>query len=291
MLDEKILKKMLEDMTYRGYTQNTKDTYTTRIKIFMNHCNKPIEDVTEDDIMDFIKKLKEEKNYKNGTINLYNNAIRFLFNVTLDKNLKLKKVPLFKVRRKIPEIFTREELTLFFEQCKNLKHKAIFMTIYGGGLRISEVLNLKIIDIDSKQMRIFVRDGKGEKDRYTILSEENLKILREYYLKYKPKNSDGYLFPNIGPSKKSHINRSTIERVFTKICEENCKIEKHVTVHTLRHCFATHLYEAGVELIVIQELLGHSSIRSTLKYLHIANISQGLTSPLDSLLKVGEEYA
>lgn len=291
MQNEQILEKMLEDMSYRGYTQNTKDTYIGNAKIFMRYYTKPVEELTEKDILRFMKYLSEERKLKNRTVNIYNSSIRFMYEVTLDKTLNFKQIPLFKVRRKIPDMLTKEEIKTIFDKCKNLKHKAMFMTIYGGGLRVTELVKLKTKDIDSKEMRIFIKDGKGERDRYTILSDENLKILREYYLKYRPKNPDGYLFPSDSKSKKAYANRNAVERAFTKWCKKECKINKKVTVHTLRHCFATHLYEAGVELVNIQELLGHTSIRSTIDYLHVANINKELISPLDNLLKAGDENA
>lgn len=291
MQNEQILEKMLEDMSYRGYTKNTKDTYIGNVKVFMRYYTKPIEELTEEDILRFMKYLSEERKLKNRTVNIYNSSIRFMYEVTLDKVLNFKQIPLFKVRRKIPDMLTKEEIKTIFDNCKNLKHKAMFMTIYGGGLRVTELVKLRAKDIDSKEMRIFIKDGKGERDRYTILSDQNLKILREYYLKYKPKNPEGYLFPSDSKSKKAHADRNAVERAFTKLCKKECKINKKVTVHTLRHCFATHLYEAGVELINIQEMLGHASIRSTIDYLHVANINKGITSPLDELLKVGGKNA
>lgn len=291
MQNEQILKKMLEDMSYRGYTKNTKDTYIRNVKVFMRYYKKSIEELTEKDILKFMKYLSEERKLKNKTVNIYNSSIRFMYEVTLDKVLNFKQIPLFKVRRKIPDMLTKEEIAKIFDNCKNLKHKAMFMTIYGGGLRVTELVKLKVKDIDSKEMRIFIKDGKGERDRYTILSDENLKILREYYLKYKPKNTEGYLFPSDNKSKKAHADRNAVERAFTKLCKKKCKINKKVTVHTLRHCFATHLYESGVELVNIQELLGHASIRSTIDYLHVANINRGIISPLDELLKVGDNNA
>ena len=202
--------KMLEDMSYRGYTKNTKDTYIGNVKVFMRYYAKPIEELTEKDILGFMKYLSEERKLKNRTVNIYNSSIRFMYEVTLDKKLNFKQIPLFKVRRKIPDMLTKEEIKTIFDNCKNLKHRAMFMTIYGGGLRVTELVRLREKDIDSKEMRIFIKDGKGERDRYTILSDENLKILREYYLKYKPKNPEGYLFPSDNKSKKAYADRNAV---------------------------------------------------------------------------------
>ena len=287
MQNEQILKRLSEDMTFRAYTSSTKANYTGKIKIFMKYLKKPVEEVTEEDIRNFMKYLMYDKKLKNRSVNIYNSAIRFLYGVTLNKILNFKQIPLFRIKRELPELLTKEELNKIFDNCKNIKHKAMLMTMYGGGLRVTETVKLRIQDIDSKEMRIFVKNGKNERDRYTILSNENLKILREYYLQYKPKHPKGYLF--LSGDGKEHLNRNTIERTFTKLCKKKCNINKKVTVHTLRHCFATHLYESGVELVNIQEMLGHASLRSTVDYLHLANINKGIKSPLDVLNTVGDE--
>ena len=129
MLNEKILEKMLEDMSYRGYTKNTKDTYIRNAKIFMRYYTKPIEELTRKDILWFMKYLSEERKLKNRSVNIYNSSIRFMYEVTLDKKLNFKQIPLFKVRRRIPDMLTKEEIKTIFDNCKNLKHKAMFMTM------------------------------------------------------------------------------------------------------------------------------------------------------------------
>jgi site-specific recombinase XerD len=156
------------------------------------------------------------------------------------------------------------------------------MTLYGGGLRLSEVCNLQIRDIDSESMRIFVRYGKGGKDRYTLLSQTNLEILREYWKAYRPKHPDGWLFLNGDGSDKIHYR--TVQDIFTSTTKR-IGISKDVSTHTLRSCFATHLLEAGVDVSRIKQLLGHTHIQSTTFYLHLLNFDSKLKSPLDSLPK------
>lgn len=209
-----------------------------------------------------------------------------MYGTTLNKVLNLKRIPLFKVEKNKPEIFTKEELKRFFENCPNLKYKAIFMTIYGAGLRASEVVNLKITDIDSKSMRILVRHGKGKKYRYTLLSQKNLEILREYYKKYKPKFLEGYLF--LSPKVDNHISISSVEFNFRET-KKKAGITNRATVHGLRHNFATDLMEAGLDLLHLQKLLGHSGIRSTMEYLHLADLEKEIDSPLDLLYGAGEK--
>lgn len=289
MTDNEILSKLENDIIFRGYTSNTKDKYTCNIMAFKKYINKPLKNCTEYDFKEFIQYLFYEKKLSKRTINNYNSSIRFLFDVTLEKNINKKQIPFFKYRRNLPEILTKDELQQFFSNCNNLKHKAIFMTIYGGGLRISEAIKLRVQDIDSKQMRIFVGYGKGEKQRYTILSEENLKILREYYKQYRPKHPDGYLF--LGFNTGTYVTRKSVELAFIKWCKEVCNIQKNVSVHSLRHGFATNLYEQGVDIFKIKELLGHATLRATVGYIHLSNFQKDITSPLDILVKEGDNNA
>jgi site-specific recombinase XerD len=161
---------------------------------------------------------------------------------------------------------------------KNLKHRAILMTIYSAGLRISEALHLKLTDIDSQRMMIRVAHGKGNKDRYTLLGKRNLEILREYWKKYRPVD---WLFCN--PSRKKPLSTTAVRRAFAKALRK-AGIRKPATVHTLRHSFATHLLEAGTDLYHIQQLLGHTNPRTTAVYLHLSRKELSkVTSPLDLL--------
>jgi site-specific recombinase XerD len=157
--------------------------------------------------------------------------------------------------------------------------------IYGSGLRISEATNIRVTDIDSKEMRIFVRNGKGERERYTVLPEASLEMLRKCYKKYKPQHPEGYMFLNREgkPLKPERL------RVFFRRYRRKAKISEEFIVHSLRHSFATKLVEEGVPLVQVKELLGHSCIRSTMTYVHVANNMQKVNSPLDIFLGKGEE--
>jgi site-specific recombinase XerD len=154
------------------------------------------------------------------------------------------------------------------------------MLVYSAGLRVSEAAALKIQHIDSKNMRVFVEDGKGGKDRYTLLSEACLHALREYWKSYQPNHPEGWLF--LGTYNVSHITSRGIAHAFNESVKKT-NITKNVSIHTLRHSFATHLLEDGVTLLQIKELLGHASIQSTTVYLHLANVTSGIKSPLDNL--------
>ena len=169
----------------------------------------------------------------------------------------------------------------FFDVIDNLRDRAMFETIYGAGLRISEIVNLRVQDIDSKQMRIYVQKGKGDKDRYTLLSQRNLGLLREYWKQYRPNHPGGYLFYARSKDKHTLTTRSVVN-AFIKY-RKRAGLSDGFTSHTLRHCFATHLLEAGMDIYRIKELLGHTFIQTTAFYLHLQNIQDDVKSPLDTL--------
>jgi site-specific recombinase XerD len=276
---EQILLRMKEDILLRGLSKNTLESYTLNARIFLEYCNRPAEELNEYDIRKFLLYLINEKKASPGTVNNYSSAIRFLFAVTFNRTLNYLQIPRQKNRKTLPEVLTKEEVFSIIENCINLKHKAMLMVIYSSGLRVSEAAALKIQHIDSKNMRLFVDYGKGGKDRYTLLSETCLSVLREYWKKYRPKHPEGWLF--LGTYNVSHITSRGIEWAFDKAAKR-ARITKNVSVHTLRHAFATHLLEDGATLLQIKELLGHSSIQSTTIYLHLANLTADIKSPLDN---------
>ena len=277
---EETLHRLQEDIRLRGLSQNTLESYTLHARIFLEYCNRPAEQLDADDIRNFLFYLINEKKASCGTVNSYSAAIRFLFAVTLNRTLNYLQIPRQKKRKALPEVLTRDEVISIIESCENIKHKAMLMVVYSAGLRVSEAASLKIQHIDSKEMRLFVDYGKGGKDRYTLLSEACLDVLREYWKAYRPKHPEGWLF--LGTYKVSHITSRGISFAFNEAVKR-AHITKNVSIHSLRHAFATHLLEDGATLLEIKELLGHSSIQSTTIYLHLANITSGLKSPLDNL--------
>jgi site-specific recombinase XerD len=219
----------------------------------------------------------------NGSVNIYNSALRFIFGAVLGRNLNCRMIPRRRDRRDFPAIMSKDEIVRFFSVIDNLRDKAMFETVYGAGLRRSEIVDLRVQDIDSKQMRIFVHHGKGGKDRFTLLSQRNLDLLREYWKQYRPNHPEGYLF--YARSKEKHILTSrSVDNAFNKY-KALAGLPESYTVHTLRHCFATHLLESGVEVCQIKELLGHTFIQTTAFYLHLSNLNKSITSPLDTLPK------
>jgi site-specific recombinase XerD len=284
--NQQALTRLKADIQLRGLSRSTQRSYLTHVGIFLEDCKRPIEELDETDIRNFLGRLIVEKKLAPGTINIYGASIRFFFAVTLNRTMNYLQIPRVKAPKKLPEILTRDEVAELIACSANLKHKALIMTTYGSGLRVSELISLKTKDIDSDSMRVFVRAGKGQKDRYTILSEASLLTLREYWRKYRPKSPEGFIFP--GVKNIGHITDSAVSSAID-LARSKALLQKNVTPHTLRHCFATHLLEDGLSLLQIKELLGHYSIQSTTIYLHLANVTGGVISPADKLPEVFED--
>lgn len=285
MTNNQLLKKLSQDMRMRNFSQYTYDTYMSKTKEMIKYFNKPLEEVTIEELRDFLYKyLLNERKLADRTVNYYNSIIRFVYEVTLDKLLNKKQIPMRKRKKTVYKVLTKEELSTFFNCVDDFKFKTIFMLAYGSGLRIGEIANLRVEDIDSKKMRIFVREGKGNKERYTMLSKQSLEMLRIYWSKYRQNKRRGRIFLS---ESGAAITVGVIREHFRKY-RRKAKLSEKVTMHTLRHCYATNLIENGATLIQVKELMGHRNIRSTMEYVHVANIDLGLESPLDVFLR-GEE--
>jgi len=194
------------------------------------------------------------------------------------------KLPRPRKERKLPVVLARQDVIRLLESVANIKHRALLMLAYSAGLRVSEVVKLRPEDIDANRHMIRIPGGKGQKDRYTVLSEVALEVLREYWRVYRPKK---WLFP--GSKEGSHITTRTAEKILEN-ARKKAGIPKHITIHTLRHSFATHLLESGTDLRYIQELLGHKSSKTTEIYTHVSERDIGrIKSPLDTIGKGGDE--
>jgi len=279
MTKEQVLEKLKFDVELRGLSKHTQDEYYTKAKIFQDYFNKPATELGEKEIREFLHYLTIEKKLTSGSVNSYNSGLRFLYGVTLNVSLNCKQIPRHRRTKKFPNILTKDEIQSLFDACDNLRDKCILMTLYGAGLRLSEVAGLKVTDIDSKKMQLFIRNAKGSKDRYALLSQANLEILRVYWKAYRPKEWLFYSRVNTG----THITSRAVQDIFHKYIKK-ANISKKVTVHSLRHSFATHLLESGTSIFHIKQLLGHSDISSTCFYLHLLKIeSLNVQSPLDLL--------
>ena len=282
MNNQELMQKMKEDMEMRGFSPHTKDSYERKAKDVIKYFKKPMEEVTTEELRKYLLKyLKEERKLSERSVNYYNSVIRFMYEVTMDKLINKKQLPMYKKRRKMKDVLTKEELSAFFNACDDYMYKTIFMLIYGSGLRVSEAVNLKIEDIDSKKMRIFVRGGKGGKDRYTVLPKVSLEMLRKYYKIYKPKHPEGYIFLN----REGNRIKTERTRVYFRRYRRKAKIDEKFVVHSLRHGFATDLIERGASILEVKELMGHSNIRSTMEYIHVAKVELSVENPLDAFIK------
>ena len=283
MTNKQLLNKMKNDMKMRNFSHYTYDSYLGKTKDIMRYFGeKKLEDVTTEELRIFLLKyLKDERKLGDRSINYYNSVIRFIYEVTLDKVLNKKQLPMRKKKKTVYKVLTKEELSIFFNCVDDFKFKTIFMLAYGSGLRVGEIANLRVEDIDSRKMRIFVREGKGNKERYTMLSKQSLEMLRIYWSKYRQNKRRGRIFLS---ESGDAITVGVIREHFRKY-RRKAKLSEKVTMHTLRHCYATNLIENGATLIQVKELMGHSNIRSTMEYVHVANIDLGLESPLDVFIK------
>lgn len=274
----KLRDQMAMDMKLRGYSPRTISCYLDCMKNVAVHFGKSPAELGQEEIRGYLHHLIEERKASQAVISQSYSALKFFFEKTLQKPWDVLKIPRSRQRKKLPGVLSNHEVASIFSATRNLKHRAILMTVYSAGLRVGEVTRLKVSDIDSERMMIRVNEGKGLKDRYTLLGERNLEILRLYYKEYRPLE---WLFPGKNPSEPLSI--SCVQRAFTASVLK-AGIKKKVSVHTLRHCFATHLLEFGTDLYYIQRLLGHKSASTTSVYLHIAGKDLGkIKSPIDIL--------
>lgn len=266
--------------------ESSREAYSRRIDAFINYIlahHKSIEAITENDIQQYILYLKKEKSLSAGTINNYISSIRFFYTWILDKEWNPKKIPRMKRTQKLPVIPPKEDILFILNATSNLKHKAILALIYGSGLRVGEVAKLRISDICSKTMRVRIENAKHDTNRYSILSEIALEVLRKYFKAYFAHTSyrlDYWLFPGSNP--KEHIHVKSIKNTLIKL-RNRLNLDQNISAHTLRHCFATHALEEGVDPVLIQQMLGHKNLNTTMTYLHMTSKSlMGIRSPLDT---------
>ncbi len=245
------------------YSKSTVDTYLSCLLFFDNYFNGDVESLTKKEIEQYQYQLVK-LNYSRSTQNQHINAIKFYYEKVLKRNRETYYIDRPRKDRKLPDVLDKEEVFRILKETKNLKHKTILTLIYACGLRIGELLSLKIEDIDGKRMQVKIRNAKGSKDRYVPLPENVRGLLRTYYKNYKPNK---YLFNGAKKEKYSAISvRNLLKRASIK-----AGIRKNVTPHTLRHSYATHVLESGVDIRYIQAILGHNSIKTTQIYTHVSN--------------------
>ncbi|MDD5724513.1 MAG: site-specific integrase [Syntrophales bacterium] len=272
----KLRDQMLMDLQLSGAKPRTQETYLREVENLAKYFNQSPEELGEAELKEYLLYLIKERHLSEGTFRFYVAGLKFFYRTTLKREWPVEKIKHPRSKRKLPIVLDLSEIESLFSVTKNLKHKAILMMTYSSGLRASETARLKLTDIDSKRMTVRVSDGKGGKDRYSILSKTTLEHLRKYWRKYRPKE---WLFE--GAKKDDPITVHSIQLMFYA-AKKRAGITKPASVHTLRHSFATHLIEAGTSLHHVQLLLGHRSPTTTTVYLHVSrlNLAQ-VISPLD----------
>ena len=275
--------KMVKDLELRGRSKATIKNRVITLKRFSKFYNQSPELLGEQQIVGYLDYCINEKKLCKATVNNINSALKFFYVVTLEKEWSDLRIPRMRCRRNLPAYLTKEEVKLIIDNADYLKHKVILSTIYSAGLRVSEATNLRLSDIMSKEMKIRVRAGKGNKERYTLLSQKNLELLRTYWREFGHKNynSEEYLFTSRWTGEPL-TNRGIQSAMLA--ATKKAGITKKATPHTLRHSFATHLMNDGVELVVIQALLGHSNLKTTSIYLHVKDYTVlNVVSPFDKI--------
>ena len=270
--------RMLEDLNIRNYASSTVECYVRSVAEFAKHFHQPPDKLGPEEIRAWQLFLLQEKRVKLSSYIQAVCGLRFFYGVTLNRKIEIERIPLPRYEKKLPVILSKEEVKALLEAPKNLGHRAILATMYAGGLRVSEATNLKVGDIDGSRKVIWVRGGKGHKDRQVMLSAPLREVLAAYW---RWKHPTDWFFPGGKPG--CPISRETVFETCRKAARL-AGISKPVHPHSLRHAFATHLLEDGVNLLVIQTLLGHSSLKTTARYLHLADTAiRSTRSPLELL--------
>ena len=270
--------RMLEDLRIRNYAPTTVDCYIRAVAEFAQHFKRPPDQLGPEEVRAWQLFLLKEKRVKLSTYIQAVCALRFFYRNTLNRKFDIDRIPLPRYEQKLPIILSKTEVKALLEAPKNLKHRAILATMYGAGLRVSEVTRLKVPDLDRERRVIWVRGGKGRKDRQVMLAEPLREVLAAYWRWKRPTD---WLFPGGKPD--SSIACVSVFRICRKAAQA-AGITKRVHPHSLRHAFATHLLEDGVNLLVIQALLGHKNLKTTARYLHVADSTiRAARSPLELL--------
>jgi site-specific recombinase XerD len=276
-----VLHRVRDALTLRGYSPRTRKVYMGQIRRFLEWCGGGEPRLPEDParaaeayILELVQRRGISRSYHNQVVS----AIRFLCESVLGQPKIALRIPRPRKEQRLPAVLSQEEVARMLRKARNLKHRALLMLLYSAGLRVGEVVRLMVEDLDGERGLVRVRCGKGRKDRYTLLAQRALEAVSLYRDAYP---THRWLFPGDRPGR--HLTPRSVQRVVKKAASA-AGIEKHVTAHTLRHSFATHLLEGGTNLRIIQDLLGHQSARTTQIYTHVARSTvESVRSPLDNL--------
>lgn len=277
----KLRDRMEGDLKLKGLSGTTREAYLRCAAAFVRHCGKSPSDMGRDEVRGYLLYLIEVRQLSPSTHNVYAASLKFLYAYTLGRPEEVAWIQPMKLRPRQPAILSVEEIERLLTELRSLKYQALVLAMYGSGLRISEACNLDIKDIDSQRMVIHVRRGKGDRDRVTVLSRRLLELLRAYWKRKRP--SGPKLFPGRRPD--TALTRNSVSRAIRE-AGKRAGLKKSMSPHALRHAFATHLLEAGTDVRTLQALLGHASIRSTVRYTRVSPLMVRRTkSPADRLRK------
>jgi integrase/recombinase XerD len=270
-------RRMIEDMTVRNLSRSTQQSYIYAVAKFSRHFNRAPDQLGMEDVRAYQLHLVAQKRSWSH-INQVACALRFFYGITLDHKEALERIVTGREPEKLPPVLSPEEIGRFLEAVAGLRNRVALTTAYAAGLRIGEVSRLKVSSIDSKRMLLHIENGKGGKDRYAMLSPRLLDVLRAYW---KRARSSLWLFPGQEPG--SHVSTGALQAA-CRAARKRAQIGKHVTAHSLRHSFATHLLESGTDIRIIQVMLGHSHLETTARYAQVAtSLIAGTPSPFDRL--------
>jgi len=273
--------RMIEDMRLRNLSPNTIDAYVSAVAQFARYYGRSPEQLDGEQARGYLLHLVQDQHANWSRYNQARCALQFLYRFILKQEERFERLPCARAPKRLPTVLSPDELRRLFDVvARHPKHKALLLTLYGAGLRISEALNLRPADIDAQRMFIHVRGGKGNKDRLVKLSPQLLAVLRDYWRQCRP--SGGWLFGQDRRPERA-MDCATAERMVARAARR-AGITRRVSPHTLRHSYATHLLEAGVDLRSIQMLLGHANLKTTARYTHVSDQHlRSVVSPLDRL--------
>jgi integrase len=271
----KLQKKMIEDMQLRGYAKRTQTTYARAVRLLENFWHLSAEEISEQQVRDYFLYCRNESGWSAATMRIAYSGIKFFYTATLP--MEWETIKLLKIKRLStpPTVLGIDEVRLILKTARKPQIKVFLTTVYSCGLRLSEALNLEVSDIDKERMTLRVREGKGAKERYVPLPKSTYLLLREYWATHR---NPRLLFPALGkggrngPTALKPMGIGSVQAAMQRVLKELPKIRKHATIHTLRHSYATHLLEAGVNIRLVQQYLGHASLVSTMIYLHVTDL-------------------
>jgi integrase/recombinase XerD len=271
-------RRMIQAMSIRGMARRTQQSYVSAVRRLTRHYRRSPDQLTAEEVQAYLARMIEVEKLSWSTCSIAGNAFRFLYHVTLGLEAMEFVVPQARQPQRLPEILSSEEVSRLLAAVKHAKHRLVFETIYACGLRVSEATQLKMRDIDRDRMTVRIEQGKGRKDRYVPLSKRLLKQLDQSWATHRPSH---WVFEGSTPERCLHV--TAVQKAYT-LAKLRAGIHKHGGVHALRHAYATHLIESGVDVLTVQHLLGHRSVSTTMRYFHLSQARIAIVrSPLDLL--------